>query len=143
MRHGVVVVAVVEERSLLIVVAEDDAGMRLLVGQILRATLNAETIGAVDGEHCLRVLRNVRPDLLIVDVDMPVVDGLGVARALRADPTWTKLPILAMSGSAVAVDALAAGCDAFIAKPFRAEQLADAVRAVLPTRFPREKCRIS
>ena len=114
-----------------VVIAEDDAGLRQLLTQILRGRMGAEVLGAVDGEHALQLLSEVRPDLVLLDLDMPRVNGLEVARRLRSDPSTTDLPILAVSGWAASEAALAAGCDAFLGKPFRAETLVRRVRALV------------
>jgi DNA-binding response OmpR family regulator len=116
---------------LLAVVVEDDSAMRALVMQIIRTQLDAEVIGAGDGEHGLRLIESVRPGLVVLDVDLPLVHGLEVARRLRADPAFAALPILAMSGWEAGAATLAAGCNAFIHKPFRADGLVEAVRALL------------
>jgi CheY-like chemotaxis protein len=118
--------------KLLVVVVEDDSALRALVMQILRGGLDAEVLGAGDGEHGLRLVASVRPCILLLDIEIPQLHGLEVVRRLRADPSFAGLPILGMSGSAAAEDALAAGCDAFIHKPFRAEALTAAIRDLLP-----------
>jgi CheY-like chemotaxis protein len=59
--------------------------------QMVRAELGAEVMGAGDGEHALRLITSPRPDLVVLDVDMPRVHGLDVARTLRADPAFAAL----------------------------------------------------
>jgi CheY-like chemotaxis protein len=120
--------------KLLVVVVEDDSALRTLVMQMVRSQLGAEVMGAADGEHALRLVHSVRPGLVVLDMDLPEVHGLEVARRLRADPAFATLPILGMSGWAAADDALAAGCDAFIPKPFRVDALVEAIRKLLPER---------
>ena len=105
--------------------------MRALVMEIVRSQLDAEVMGAGDGEHALRLIESVRPSLVVLDVDLPRVHGLEVARRLRADPAFAALPILAMSGWEAGMETRAAGCDAFIKKPFRADALVEAVRELL------------
>lgn len=117
--------------GLLIVVADDDAALRQLMTQILRGQIGAEVVDAADGEHALRVLATLRPHVLLLDIDMPQVNGLEVARRLRADPRMADLPIIAMSGWAAAEAALAAGCNVFLPKPFRADALVRQVRALV------------
>ena len=113
------------------VVVEDDSALRALVAQIIRSQLDAEVMSAGDGEHALRLIESVRPGLVVLDVDIPLVHGLEVARRLRANPDFAALPILAMSGDAAADVTLAAGCNAFIAKPFRSDALVEAIRRLL------------
>jgi DNA-binding response OmpR family regulator len=116
---------------LLAVVVEDDSAMRMLVMEIIRSQLDAEVMGAGDGEHALRLIGSIRPGLVVLDVDLPLVHGLDVARRLRADPAFAALPILAMSGWEADAETRAAGCDGFIKKPFRADALVEAVRKLL------------
>jgi CheY-like chemotaxis protein len=118
-------------RRLLAVVVEDDSALRAMVMHMIRAELDAEVMGAGDGEHALRLIASLRPDVVVLDIDIPLVHGLDVARRLRSDPAFVALPILAMSGLAAAESALAAGCDAFIRKPFRSEALVAAVRQLV------------
>lgn len=117
---------------LLVVVVEDDSALRSLVIQMVRNGLDAEVMGAADGEHALRLISSVRPSIVLLDIEIPQVHGLEVVRRLRADPSHAAMPILAMSGSAAADDALAAGCDGFIHKPFRADALIASIRELLP-----------
>jgi len=117
--------------GLLVVIAEDEAALRNLVSEILRDRLGAEVRAAADGEDALRVLDTLRPHLLLLDLDMPRVHGLEVARRVRANPRLADLPIVAMSGWAAGEGALGAGCDAFLPKPFRAEALVQQIRALV------------
>jgi CheY-like chemotaxis protein len=116
---------------ILAVVVEDDSALRALVTQMLRSGLDAEVMTAGDGAHGLRLIESVKPGIVVLDMDLPEVHGLDVARRLRANPAFAGLPILAMSGWVAGDAALAAGCDAFIKKPFRADELVEAVQRLL------------
>jgi len=75
---------------------------------------------AVDADAALLLLRDVRPDLILMDIALPGMDGLTLTRQLKADPTLNTIPIVALSASAMKGDeqkAFDAGCDGFITKP--------------------------
>lgn len=103
----------------LILVAEDHPVNRELLVYLLQAhghrTLTAET-----GLEALELARRSLPDLIVCDIQMPVLDGHGVARALRADPALARTPLLAVTASAMVGDrdlALVSGFDRHISKP--------------------------
>jgi two-component system, OmpR family, KDP operon response regulator KdpE len=104
--------------------------------QILRAlriNLQArqyEVVTAADGAEALHAAATHRPDLVVLDLGLPDVDGIEVIRKLR---TWTPVPIVILSGrmdSAGKVDALDAGADDYVTKPFNVEELLARIRAV-------------
>jgi two-component system KDP operon response regulator KdpE len=104
--------------------------------QILRAlriNLQArqyEVVTAADGAGALREASSQRPDLVVLDLGLPDLDGVEVIRRLRA---WTKVPIVVLSGrsdSRDKIDALDAGADDYVTKPFSVEELLARVRAV-------------
>lgn len=114
--------------------------MRILVvddePQILRAlriNLQArqfDVITAADGSTALDAAKNQRPDLLILDLGLPDLDGVDVIRSLRA---WTDVPIIVLSGRAGSTDkitALNVGADDYVTKPFNIEELLARMRAV-------------
>jgi CheY-like chemotaxis protein len=89
---------------------------------------------AVDGATALERAESFLPDLVLMDLRLPGIDGLTATRHLRAGPRGEVIKIVAVSASAYDVDrneCLAAGCDAFLAKPFREEELWSAVERVL------------
>jgi two-component system KDP operon response regulator KdpE len=104
--------------------------------QILRAlrinllARQYDVVIAKDGTEALRQVRAERPDLVILDLGLPDVDGVEVIRTLR---TWSPVPIVVLSGRADSknkVDALDAGADDYVTKPFSVEELLARVRAV-------------
>jgi len=112
-----------------ILIADDDP-------QILRAlkvTLRArgyEIITADDGAEALEMAANHRPDLVMLDLGMPKLDGVEVIAGLRG---WTQVPILVVSGRSDAadkVDALDAGADDYVTKPFAIDELLARIRAL-------------
>jgi two-component system KDP operon response regulator KdpE len=104
--------------------------------QILRAlriNLHArqyDVVTAGSGQGALRAATEAHPDLVILDLGLPDMDGADVIRSLR---TWTQVPIVILSGrmnSAAKVDALGAGADDYVTKPFSVEELLARIRAV-------------
>ena len=111
-----------------ILIADDDEQLQ----RALRITLNArgyEVIAARDGAEAIDRAANDRPDLILLDLGMPQVEGVDVIRAVRA---WSRVPILVLSGrtdSAEKVDALDAGADDYVTKPFAMDELLARIRA--------------
>ena len=99
-----------------ILVADDEATLR----RLLRATFGPDhhVTDAADGAEAIRRLLADRPDLAILDVAMPIMDGLAVCRAARAEPSLAGLGIIVLSAYATAEAALAAGADRHLRKPF-------------------------
>jgi two-component system KDP operon response regulator KdpE len=104
--------------------------------QILRAlriNLTArqyQVLTAADGTQALRAAADERPDLIVLDLGLPDIDGVDVIRSLRS---WTPVPIVVLSGRADSrdkVDALDAGADDYVTKPFSVEELLARIRAV-------------
>jgi CheY-like chemotaxis protein len=93
-----------------------------------------EVLVAGDGEQGLAIAAAERPDLILMDLTLPVVDGWEATRRLRLDPETRTIPIIALTAHAMAGDrerALAAGCDEFDTKPIDLERLLAKIRAVL------------
>jgi two-component system cell cycle response regulator len=90
---------------------------------------------AVNGREGLdRVAQNL-PDLIICDLEMPVLDGYGFARELKADPAFRKIPLIAVTANAMVGDSdkiLAAGFDGYISKPISPEKIVKQIEAFLP-----------
>ncbi len=111
-----------------ILLADDDEQLQ----RALRITLGArgyEVIPARDGAEAIDLAANAHPDLILLDLGMPKVEGVDVIRAVRA---WSKVPILVLSGrtdSAEKVDALDAGADDYVTKPFAMDELLARIRA--------------
>jgi DNA-binding response OmpR family regulator len=115
------------------VVVEDEPDIRqLVVLHLAREGFGCRT--AATGAEALREVRAQRPDLLILDLMLPEMDGLEVCRRLRADPTCAALPIIMLTAKADEVDrvvGLEVGADDYVVKPFSPKELVARVRAVL------------
>lgn len=121
-----------EERPARILVADDvPANVRLL--EAVLATQGYEVVTAADGNEALETIAARQPDLVLLDVLMPVLDGYQVCNLLRADPTTAVLPVVMVTSSEgqEKTRAIAAGADDFIPKPFDHEELLVRVRSLL------------
>ncbi|OAE99606.1 two-component system response regulator [Bradyrhizobium centrolobii] len=100
-----------------------------------------DVLVARDGEEGLALVKSQVPDLILMDLGLPVIDGWEVTRQLRAAPETAAVPIIALSAHAMPEDrerALAAGCNDFIAKPTNFPRLLDRIEALLRER-PRDE----
>jgi CheY-like chemotaxis protein len=112
-----------------VLVVDDNADLRAYVAALLAADYEVET--AEDGFAALEVVKQRRPDILISDVMMPNLDGLGLVRELRSSPASDSLPIILLSaraGEESTIEGLSAGVDDYVAKPFVARELLARVR---------------
>jgi signal transduction histidine kinase/DNA-binding response OmpR family regulator len=108
-----------------VLVADDNADLRDYVRRLLEAA-GYEVDVAAHGEAALEAARQDRPDLLLTDVMMPVMDGMQLLRAVRADPRLSDLPVVMLSaraGEDAQVEGLEGGADDYLSKPFSAREL--------------------
>lgn len=121
-----------------ILVVDDDPHIReLLLFALERNGLRAEE--AADGEAALTAIARSPPDLLVLDINMPRLDGLEVCRRLRADPRFAGLPILFLSSRADEVDRIVGielGGDDYVVKPFSPREVVARVGAILKRAKP-------
>jgi CheY-like chemotaxis protein len=116
-----------------VLVADDKATSRELVRTVLEKTGYA-VIEACDGIEALRNARDSKPDLIILDLHMPGLDGFGVIQELRRDPDFVATPVMALTASAMQGDrerALAAGFTGYISKPIPLQMLRSEVERLL------------
>jgi two-component system, cell cycle response regulator DivK len=102
-----------------ILLVDDDADARIIYGRALRRA-GDRVLEAPTGSEALAVARSIHLDVVLLDIGLPDIDGLTVARALRRSPATAGARIIALSAYVSAVDrelALAAGCDAYLEKP--------------------------
>jgi CheY-like chemotaxis protein len=96
-------------------------------------------IEAETGENALELLRRRTPDLVLIDIQLPGMDGIEVTRRIKDDPATAELPVVALTAQAQEADrtrALEAGCDGFITKPIRLAQFPGEVEAFLCPAVP-------
>lgn len=123
----------------LVLVADDDEDIRALVALRLRKA-GYEVVTAANGEEALRLARELKPDLLLLDVSMPVMDGHEVCREIQAQgPTAPPVIFLtARSHGPAALEGFAAGAADYVTKPFRPEELLARVHANLRAKAVRD-----
>lgn len=112
---------------------EDNDQNFYLVDFILRAR-GHEVIWARDGKQGLESAMRIRPDLILLDIQLPIMDGYAVARALRENPELATMPIVALTSHAMLGDreqALAAGCTGYIEKPIQPSSFASQIEQFL------------
>jgi two-component system cell cycle response regulator DivK len=112
---------------------EDNVGNRLLVKRILEAEGHSVT-EAVDGPSGLTMVSEEQFDLILLDINLPEIDGYDLARRLRNMPSLQRVPILAVTANVMQGDrerTLAAGCDGYIQKPIDVDRLPEQVAAAL------------
>ena len=122
----------------LALVADDDEDILALVSLGLQKAGYA-VVAAADGRKALEAVRERKPDLAIVDVRMPEVDGLEVIRQIRADERCGDMPVIALSAGvreSNVAEGLEAGADEFVAKPFSPRKLIELVETKLSERDP-------
>jgi two-component system, cell cycle response regulator DivK len=113
-----------------ILVIEDQEDNRQILRDLLTSA-DFEVIEAEDGEAGLIAAAAHRPDLILMDIQLPGLDGYEATRRLKADPLLRAIPIIVVTSYALAGDdgkARAAGCDAYISKPYSPRQLLAKVR---------------
>lgn len=118
-----------------ILIVEDNPQSMNLIRMTL-APYDYHLVGAIDGEEGLRIANEVRPDLIIMDIQLPKLDGLEVTRRLRLIPVFRQTPIVAVTALAMPGDReriLAAGCDAYLVKPLNIRELPGVIAQILAT----------
>lgn len=116
-----------------VMVVDDDAFARMLVGKVLDP-LVWETTFAVDGAAALALLKRHRPDVILMDIHLPGLDGVTLTQQLKSLPHLTGIPIVMMTGDAckdALVRSLDAGAASFVVKPFTRASLNNKLQAVL------------
>ena len=125
-----------------ILLADDNADMRDYMRRLLESRY--EVVAAGDVEVALKAIRSQRPALVLADVMMPVLDGLGMIAAIRNDASLRELPVIFLSaraGEEARVEGLEAGADDYLVKPFSANELLARVDAALNLAKHREEAR--
>ena len=116
-----------------ILVIEDTEDNRQIIRDLL-TSFDYELIEAVDGAEGVAMAQTHIPDLILMDIQLPVIDGYEATRRIRAIPALAKVPIVAVTSYALFGDEAKtreAGCDGYIAKPFSPRQMLAKVREVL------------
>ncbi len=116
-----------------VLIVEDNLDNRMIYRTILEH-YGYEVLEAADGEAGVRLARERLPDLVLMDISIPIIDGHEATRMLKADPATAHIPVIALTAHAMAEDRLLAaeaGCDADLAKPAEPKQVAAEVRRLI------------
>jgi two-component system cell cycle response regulator DivK len=118
-----------------ILYVEDNVANLALVRKVLEHSGVYEVVGAGTGEDGLALALADPPALVLLDLDLPGIDGISLAKLMRADATLAAIPIVALSAGVMKREreqALAAGCARFLEKPFDIAELRAIVQSILP-----------
>ena len=121
----------------ILIVEDNQANVKLV--SILLERVGHTVLCAVDAETGMTLARAEHPDLILMDIQLPGMDGLAATALLRQDPATATIPVIALTALAMKDDkekTLAAGCDAYIAKPLRYQELYAAIDALLARGTP-------
>ena len=117
-----------------ILVVEDEEDSRKILRDLL-STAAYEMTEAENGEQALAAVARQRPDLILMDIQMPVLHGYEATRRIKADPAFRDIPIIVVTSYALSggdeAKARAAGCDDFVPKPFSPRQPLARIRKLL------------
>ena len=116
-----------------ILVVEDQLDNRQILRDLL-GNAGYELIEAENGEEALKAVVRQRPDLILMDIQLPIVDGYETTRRIRSNGDLKSIPIIAVTSYALAGDdakAFAAGCDAYVTKPYSPRLLLAKIREYL------------
>ena len=118
--------------SLILVVEDDPKSLKLTCDLLQIADYNI--ISAVDGQQAVEIARTSRPNLILMDIQLPTISGLEATKILKSDPTTESIKIVALTASAMKEDeqhVFEAGCDGYISKPIEIHKFLDKVRKYL------------
>jgi two-component system cell cycle response regulator DivK len=117
---------------------EDNPDNRMVVRDLLHFR-GYRVVEVEDGEEALAAVERERPDIILMDVQLPSISGLEAARRIKARDDLRHIPIVAVTSFALSGDdkkAYAAGCDAYIAKPYKVRELLALIQSLLPSPPP-------
>jgi two-component system cell cycle response regulator DivK len=121
--------------SVRILIVEDQEDNRAILRDLLSAH-GYDCIEATNGEEGIALAERERPDLILMDIQLPGTDGYEATRRIKSNSVLSAIPIIAVTSYALSGDeakAKAAGCDAYVTKPFSPRQLIAKVREYLPS----------
>lgn len=120
--------------SKILLVEDNEMNRDMLSRRLMRR--GYEVVIAVDGEGGLALAAKESPDLILMDMSLPILDGWEASRRLKADPTTRHIPVIALTAHAMSSDrdkALEAGCDDYDTKPVELDRLLEKIEALLAT----------
>lgn len=123
-----------------VLLVDDNPHLREISSAMLRHH-GYRPIAAADGLEAIHIARRVRPDVIVMDIDMPRMDGLEATRTIRRDPLLGSVPVVVLTAhreAAYLQRAVQAGCTSYLMKPFNPRELVIEIRRILePARAPR------
>jgi two-component system, cell cycle response regulator DivK len=120
--------------SKVILVIEDQEDNRRILRDLLTAS-GYTVVEATTGEDGVATAEKIRPDLILMDIQLPGLDGYEATRRIKGNPALTAIPIIAVTSYALSGDeerATKAGCDGYVSKPFSPRQLLAKIRGYVP-----------
>ena len=124
-----------------VLIIEDNLDNLTLV-QLLLERESFQIIAAYDGQSGLKIAKGEKPDLVVLDLDMPVLDGWEVIHTMKADPALAQLPIVVVTAHLLPGErnrVLSLGCDGYVSKPYKVQELLGEIRRVLSARSQSDK----
>jgi two-component system, cell cycle response regulator DivK len=121
-------------RQKTVMVVEDFEDNRFMMRRLLEMS-GYRVVEAINGEQAVEMARSERPHLILMDLSLPILDGLAATRRIRQQEDLRKVPIIAVSAhdtSDFHADALAAGCNDYVTKPIDFDQLEALLKRLLP-----------
>jgi two-component system chemotaxis response regulator CheY len=118
-----------------ILVVEDSPTMRQLIGFAIKRIPGARVIEATDGVDALKKLSAEKVDIILADINMPIMDGLKLVSLVRGNPAYKEIPIIMITTEGAEEDknkALAIGANAYLTKPIQTQELMKLVNSLMP-----------
>jgi len=119
-----------------LVVEDNELNQKLLVQML--SNYGFEVFVSNNGLNCINMLQSDNFDVILMDMQMPVMDGYEATRLIRENPDWEHIPVIAITANAMSGDrekCLACGCSSYLAKPFKAEELINEIKTYLKAEF--------
>jgi two-component system cell cycle response regulator DivK len=117
-----------------ILIVEDQEDNRMIMRDVL-SSAGYDLFEAVNGEDGVKLAHSERPDLILMDIQLPIIDGYEATRRIKGSAELKSIPIIAVTSYALSGDqakARSAGCDGYVSKPFSPRELLAMVREYLP-----------
>jgi two-component system chemotaxis response regulator CheY len=118
-----------------VLVVEDSPTMRQLIGFAIKRIPESKVIEATDGVDALKKLSSEKIDIILADINMPIMDGLKLVSLVRNNPSYKSIPIIMITTEGAEEDknkALAIGANAYLTKPIQTQELMKLVNSFIP-----------
>ena len=128
-----------------VLLVEDTEDNRQMMRHLLQMS-GFYVVEATNGKEAVQLAREIDPEIILMDLSLPIIDGLAATREIRRDPEFDNVPIVAVSAHDTADfhnDALEAGCDAYVTKPINYTELEELVNRFLRGKVPGKTRRVT